>query len=328
MSSFDRRDFCTLVAVNFSALLLSQCASPPPPPPTPIVPVTSVPPGGVPAPQPAPVYNGRLPWNTVFKGEDKFYALTARAQRENWAALPLGRRTATVGRALTGTRYGNYTLEIDNRIESPSVNLYALDCWTFYEVSLAFARMIGTHPAPWSPVELLRMVEMERYRNGRCDGTYLSRMHHLEEVFADNQRRGLGTNVTRSLGGVPVRRNVREMQIAWRNYRYLRSNPSLRSGIAKVEGRVSRLPVTYIPKNRVAGIESRLQDGDVLAIASKDDTGYTSHVGLAVRNGSTCRFMHATSSYDKGRCCIVDTRISAYLGEKSDNMGLIVFRPV
>lgn len=328
MSSFDRRDFCALVAANFSALLLSHCASPPEPPPAPIIPVTSVPPGGVPAPQPAPVYSGRLPWSTVFKGEDKFYALAARAERENWAALPLGRRTVTVGRALTGTRYGNYTLEIDDHIEAPSVNLYALDCWTFYEVSLAFARMIATHPAPWSPVELLRMVEMERYRNGRCDGSYLCRMHHLEEVFADNQRRGLGTNVTRSLGGVPVRRNVREMQIAWRSYRYLRSNPSLRSGIAKVEGRVSRLPVSYIPKHRVAGIESRLQDGDVLAIASKDDSGYTSHVGLAVRSGSTCRFMHATSSYDKGRCCIVDTRISAYLGEKSDNMGLIVFRPV
>lgn len=165
MSSFDRRDFCTLVAANFSALLLSQCSTPPPPP---IIPVTSVPPG-VPAPQPVPVYHGRLPWNTVFKGEDKFYALTARAQSENWAALPLARRTATVGRALAGTRYGNYTLEIDDRVEAPSVNLYALDCWTFYEVSLAFARVIGTHPGPWSPVELLRMVEMERYRNGLCD---------------------------------------------------------------------------------------------------------------------------------------------------------------
>lgn len=253
--------------------------------------------------------------------------LCGRAEREQWGSLPIGARTVTVGRALTGTPYANFTLEIDDRIESPSVNLHALDCWTFYEVSLAFARMVGSHPGPWSSTELLRLVELERYRNGVCDGTYLSRMHHLEEVFHDNENRGLGVNVTRSLGGVPVRRNIREMQIAWRHYRYLRNNPSLRGGIARVEQRVSRLPVNYIPKNRVAGIESRLQDGDVLAIACRDQSGYTSHVGLAVRDGSTCRFMHATSSRDKGRCCVVDRRISTYLYEKQDNMGLIVFRP-
>jgi hypothetical protein len=152
-------------------------------------------------------------------------------------------------------------------------------------------------------------------------------MHHLEEVFADNQRRGLGSNITRSLGGVPVRRNIREMQVAWRSYRYLRNNPSLRTGIARVEARVSSLPVSYIPKSRVARIESQLQNGDVLAIACADSGGYTSHVGLALRDGSTCRFMHATSSRDKGRCCIVDRRISQYLAEKRDHMGLIVFRP-
>ncbi len=314
-----RRDFVSLFAANGAALLLTQCASQPSPPPAPSAAAT--------APAPPPVYRGRLPWNTVFRGEDRFNALCARAQRENWASLPLGHRTVAVGRALVGTPYGNYTLEIDDHVESPAVNLYELDCWTFYETSLAFARMVGSHPAPWYPTELLKYIELERYRGGCCNGGYLSRMHHLEEVFYDNQRRGLGRNVTKSLGGVPVRRNIREMQVAWRSYRYLRNNPSLRSGIARVEGRVSGLPVTYIPKNRVAGIESRLQDGDILAIASRDETGYTSHVGMAVRQGSTCRFMHATSKRDKGRRCIVDGRISSYLTEKSDNMGLIVFRP-
>lgn len=271
-------------------------------------------------------YRG-LPWNTVFVGEDKFQSLCAQAQRGQWAQLPIGQRTCTVGRALLGVSYGNYTLEIHDRIESPSANLRMLDCWTFYEISLAFARMIRSHPAPWQATELLHFIELERYRGGKCDGTYLSRMHQLEEVFYDNERRGLGTNVTRSLGGVRVERNVREMQIAWKQYRYLRNNPSLLSGIAKVESRVSNLPVTYIPRNKVAGIEHLLRDGDVLAIASYDETAYTSHVGLALRKGDTCRFMHATSSRDKGRCCVVDTRISQYLTEKSSNMGLIVFRP-
>jgi hypothetical protein len=281
----------------------------------------------VPTGNPSTPYQGRLPWNTVFKGENRFHALCDQAKANNWAALPLGERTTTVGKALLGTPYGNYTLEIDDHIESPSVNFNALDCWTFYEVSLAFARMVRTQPEPWTGADLLRYVEMERYRGGHCDGGYLSRMHQLEEVFYDNENRGLGRNETRSLGGVPIHRNVREMQIAWHHYRYLANNPSLVKGMAKVESRVSRLPVSYIPRAHVSGIESRIADGDVLAIVSADDSGYTSHVGLALRDGSNCRFMQATSRHDKGRCCIIDGRISHYLAEQSDHIGLIVFRP-
>ena len=97
--------------------------------------------------------------------------------------------------------------------------------------------------------------------------------------------------------------------------------------MAKIENQISALPVYYIPNSKVASIESKLQDGDVLAIVTDWHSTYTSHVGLAKRDGATCRFMHATSSRDKGRRCIVDTRISKYLREKSSNIGLIVFRP-
>lgn len=310
----DRRHFLTSLGGTAAGMLLAQCSAAPKS-------TATQPPSSPSGPSP------RLPWSTVFKGEAKFRELCSRAQRDNWAALPLGRRTVAAARALLGTPYGNYTLEIDNRVESPSVNLYVLDCWTFYEAALAMARMVKSKPGPWSQGDLLRFIELERYRGGRCDGTYLSRMHHLEEVFSDNERRGLGRNVTRSLGGVRIHRTVREMQIAWRDYRYLRSNPSLLSGMAKVEARVSALPVYYIPKSRVAGIESSLQDGDVLAVVGRDETAYTTHVGLAVRDGRCCRFMHATSKYDKGHRCIIDGRISSYLNEGRSHIGLIVFRP-
>lgn len=271
----------------------------------------------------------RLPWATIFKGESKFRALCDRARRENWASRPIGERTNAFGTALCGTAYENYTLEIDDRIESPSVNFNALDCWTFYEMSLAMARLIKNPPSSWTREALLHYIELERYRGGKCDGTYVSRMHHLEEVFADNERRGLGRNVTASLGGIPLRRRVKYMQTgaAIRSSRYLRNNTSMVPALAKVENYISTLPVTYIPNSKVSSIESKLQNGDVLAIVTNWHSTYTSHVGLAKRDGSTCRFMHATSSRDKGRRCIVDTRISRYLREKSTNIGLIVFRP-
>jgi hypothetical protein len=110
-----------------------------------------------------PPFEQRLPMEVVFKGGDKFQRLVKQAQRENWATLPIGERTARVGKALLGTPYVNYTLEIHDRIESPSVNFQGLDCWTFYEISLAFARMLRLKPGDYTPEDLLALVELERY---------------------------------------------------------------------------------------------------------------------------------------------------------------------
>src|ERR1043166_7109865 len=85
----------------------------------------------------------RLPFGTVFKGQDQFNRLVAKAKAENWKELPIGDRTAAVGKSLVGTRYKHFTLEIDNRIESPSVNFQGMDCWTFFEIALGFARMLN-----------------------------------------------------------------------------------------------------------------------------------------------------------------------------------------
>ncbi len=38
----------------------------------------------------------------------------------------------------------NYSLEADNKIESPVVNMRGMDCWTYYENALAISRMLGS----------------------------------------------------------------------------------------------------------------------------------------------------------------------------------------
>lgn len=268
-----------------------------------------------------------LPLSKTFKGEAKFQRLLARARQENWRALLIGERTAKVGMALLGTPYVNYTLEIDDHIEAPSANFEGMDCWTFYEISLAFARMIREKPVGATPQDLLRFIELERYRDGKCDGSYLSRMHFLEEVFADNTRRGLAINPTRELGGVRLQRNITEMTSAWRSYRYLRNNPSLLPKMARIQEKVSALPVYHIPKSKVASVEKYLRTGDIIAITSRDTSGYTSHVGIAVKQKDGVHLMHATSSRSRGRKCILDVRISEYLNRSKDHYGIIVYRP-
>lgn len=275
-----------------------------------------------------PEFEQRLPMEVIFKGSEKFHRLVKQAQRENWASLPLGERTARVGKALLGTPYVNYTLEIHDHIESPSVNFQGLDCWTFYEVSLAFARMLREKESGYTPQDLLALVELERYRNGRCDGRYLSRMHFLEEVFADNEARGLSVNPTRDLGSEPLQRQIREMTSAWKSYRYLRNNPALLPEMARIQEKVSALPVNHIPKDQVASIEKYIRTGDIIAITCRDHSAYTSHVGIAVRKADGTHFMHATSRREKGRKVILDCRISDYLKRSDDHHGIVIYRPL
>lgn len=270
----------------------------------------------------------RLPMATVFKGEAKFRAMVQQAEKENWRQLPIGARTIRAARAMVGTPYVNYTLEVDDRIESPVVNFGAMDCWTYYENALAFARMLRYKPGPYTPKDMLHMVELERYRDGRCTGSYLSRMHHLEEVFHDNERRGFAKNITpRIPGAVRLKREIREMTVQWKNYRYLRNNPSLLPEMGRIEARVSKLPVYHIPKKNVRAIEGYLQDGDVVAITANWKYNYTSHVGLIVKLKGRAYFTHATSDRDKGRMTIIDRPITDYLNGSSKHAGIVVLRP-
>jgi hypothetical protein len=270
----------------------------------------------------------RLPLGTVFKGESKFHAIVAKAERENWRSLPIGERTVRVARELTGAPYINYSLEVHDHIESPVVNLNAMDCWTFYENALAISRMLAFKPGPYKPEDMLHMVEIERYRDGVCTGNYLSRMHHLEEVFHNNERRGYATNVTRSIPGAErLQREIREMTVQWKSYRYLKNNRSLIAPMGDIESRVSKLPIYHIPRHKVRDAEKYLRDGDVCAITTKWKYGYTSHVGLIVRLKGRAYFTHATSDRDKGRRTIIDRPITDYLNNSSKHAGIIICRP-
>lgn len=276
-------------------------------------------------PPPSPL---RLPISTVFKGESKFHALVAKAERENWRALPLSERTVRVAREMVGTPYVNYTLEVHDKIESPVVNLKAMDCWTYYENALGFARMLRYQPPPYKPEHLLHMIEVERYRNGICTGCYLSRMHHLEEVFYDNQKRGYAKNITSRLpGAVRLQREIREMTVQWKNYRYLSATPSLITPMGQIESQVSRLPVYHIPKSKARAAEAYLQNGDICAITTHGKFGYTSHVGLIMRIKERAYFAHATSDRDKGRMTLIDRPITEYLNENTKHAGMVICRP-
>lgn len=268
-----------------------------------------------------------LPQSVTFKGVKKFEEVVARAMAENWASLPMGARVAQFGLALRGIKYVGWTLEIDDGVESPSANFLGLDCWTFFEVSLGLARMIGRRQRAYQPSDLLREIEWTRYRGGVCRGNYLDRIHYLDEWFTDNAARGNIRNVTREVGPV-VRLTGRgndEMSLNPKLYRYLRANPALVPQLRQLEARLERVPFDCIPKEQVAACEGRIQSGDVIGIVTNRAHVFCSHVGLALRTGDgACHFMHASVTYKK---VVVDKTIHEYLNSVKSHAGIVVGRP-
>jgi hypothetical protein len=266
-----------------------------------------------------------LPESMVFVGPTKYQTLVNRGLSENWRALPVGERTTKVGLALLGTPYKNYTLELDDRIEAPSVNMAGMDCWTFFEIALGTARALKASENP-TPQDLLRMIELDRYRGGACTGVFTSRLHYLEQWLYDNQSRGLVTNVTPSLPGArKLKRELKQMSVVWYRSRQLRADRSLIPEMARIEDQLSRRGIWYVPKSKVPAAEKYLRNGDIVCIVSTWPQGYTSHVGLAYRDGNgVLRFMHASKNAGK---VIIDSRLSSYLNRYRTNAGIMVARP-
>jgi len=267
-----------------------------------------------------------LPLEKTFIGPQKFQQLMNRGYRAGWAKLPIGERVNKFALALRGTPYVNYTLELHDTIEAPSVNMNGMDCWTLFEIALCMARLVAVHPPPYSPQEMLRLIEMDRYRNGRCTGRFDSRLHHLEDWIHDNERRGLVKDITPSLGGKKLYRRMAYMGKKPHLYRQLRADPSLVPAFIRLENELSRRGITYVPRSQVPRIESKLRNGDIICIVTNWHETYTSHVGVASRDSDgVLRFLHASKNH---REVVLDDRLSDYLNKFSTHAGIYVARPL
>src|SRR6266508_744923 len=134
----------------------------------------------------------------VVTGRETFDRLVTQAREHRWAERPIGERSGAIGMALRDTPYVDGTLELYEDREVCSVNLRGLDCVTFFESTLAFARMLrrGGH----TPEALLAEVSFTRYRGGQLTD-YASRLHYLSDWFFDNEHKRVVRLITPELPG-------------------------------------------------------------------------------------------------------------------------------
>lgn len=226
--------------------------------------------------------------------------------------------TLQMASTFLNTPYVAHTLE-GNAIEQLVCRFDALDCTTLVDiaVSLAVARQ-----RELSYEEFLNTMTQLRYVNATIDG-YASRQHYFLSWRNENQERGLLTDVTKSLGGVPYPKKINFMSAHASLYAGITSDTVL-DKIRENERKINAGSYYYIPKNAVKGIESKLKDGDIIGITSTVEGLDCNHQGIVSMKNNRAYLLHASTTAQK--VILSPEPLADYLASVRRHSGIIVLR--
>jgi len=247
--------------------------------------------------------------------------------------LPVGELVAIIGTTFVGTPYEPGTLELPGQ-ERLVVNLRTFDCVTFVEQVLVLAHLVRDPSVmPDADPESGRafrdryreLLTELRYRDGRIDG-YGSRLHYFTEWMNQAASAGWAVDVTAELGGEADPRPIHFMSSNPHAYRQLGEDPALLGGIRAVEDRLSAATRLFVPEARIAGVESGIRNGDIIAAVSTVEGLDIAHTGVAIRHDGRIHLLHAPLVGDSVEISprpLAD-RIRSISGQK----GIRVLRPL
>ncbi len=247
-------------------------------------------------------------------------------------SVPLGLATARVGALAVGTPYEAHLLDAYLRrgdgpppVTEPltlSLTRFARNSFVESCVAVARAARVGGTPT-WKGFG--REVERMRYRNG-LRGDYATRLHYFSEWVADGDKRCLLRDVGFALGGVEDKRPLRFMSEHRDSYVALADDRVFQS-IKEMEQRLDRVSRRVIPTARIAEVEDRIQNGDVIGFATNTPGLDVTHCALAVRDSrGVLRVAHAPLT--GGGVEVSRLALPEYVAALSGASGIMVARPL
>lgn len=269
----------------------------------------------------------------IFQGEAVLQRILTRASQGNWQSLKIGPLMGLIARQLQNTPYQANTLEISPSGEICSVNLNGLDCVTFFETTLALARMIKkaaiAKSSRNSSRALLKEVQWLRYSGGKC-GDYTSRLHYTSAWLLDNQKKGTISILNNLPAMVSLDKNIDFMSSHADSYKPLQAHPELIAKIKAQEAALNKEALRYLPLEKIAAAEHLLQTGDIVALVSNVPGLDVSHTGLIIKEDGVAHFMDASSRPSIMKVTLEHGSISQYLqGSASRQIsGAIFARPL
>lgn len=237
------------------------------------------------------------------------------------ASKPINEIIVEIGKSFIGTDYVAHTLEKGDK-ESVVINLEGLDCYTFFESTLAISRCVKAGKTKFD--DYLIEIENLRYRGGKMND-YPSRLHYFSDWLFDVNRRKIGKDVTKEIGGELLKKNINFMSTHTDSYKQLKGNQKFVSEIAKTEKEISGRDYYWISQSNIKDVESKIQSGDIIGITTNVEGLDIAHTGIAIRlDDGRIHFMHAPNVGYKVQ--ITEKPLADYIAGNKKQNGIMVFR--
>lgn len=239
--------------------------------------------------------------------------------KETHSDEPIQDLVVKIGKSFLGTPYVEKTLELPGE-EKLVINLTGLDCTTYLETVVTLAQIAKQDEVTFEAYE--RELEYLRYQEGERSG-YASRLHYFSDWIYQNQQKGILTDITADIGGVPYPNQPTFMSENPRFYPQL-SDPDLIKEIQTDEAEIAKRNYHFIPKSEIKNHEQKIQSGDLIAITTTLKNLDIVHVGFAVEQNGRIHLMHASTGAMKVE--ISDKPLHDYLAANKSQSGIMVCR--
>jgi len=243
------------------------------------------------------------------------------AEQNELCKKPINEVVVEIGKSFLGTEYVAHTLETEGD-EQLVINLSGLDCTTFLETSLTLARCIKKGKTNFQDYQ--NELTYVRYRDGKMD-KYPSRLHYFSDWIYNNQQKSIVKDITKEIGGKPIKFNVSFMSENPKYYKQLKENPEFIPVIKKQEEEINSREHFFIPEKDIEKIESKIQTGDLIALTTPEKGLDIGHVGIAIKmDNGRIHFLHAPLVGSKVQ--ITESPLSEYVIKNKKRNGIIVLR--
>lgn len=200
------------------------------------------------------------------------------------------------------------------------VNLKIFDCVTFVESMIALAETRRSKTPNFDVFK--QKIAHIRYRNGEID--YAARLHYFSDWIHENEKRGILKNITAEIGGEICDKPVFYMSLKKDTLYGNMADPTTFNRMKKVEDDITKRTKYFIPKNKVAEIESKIKNGDIIAITNRLEGMDMAHTGIAFWQNDRLYMLHSSSQFRQ--VLITDVPLVDYLARNKGQTGIMVAR--
>lgn len=226
-------------------------------------------------------------------------------------------------KSMYGTPYVGGQLGLGDTPEQFKVVIGKTDCILFVEAMLCLARTAKLAPeAPYYQFFVKQLAHC-RYRNPKQIRYFSDRIHYTTEWIRNLEKRGVLKDITLNLGGEDYDHPINYMSKHPSAYKMGADDVAR---IKAIEDELNLVTMTVIKPEYIPGIESRVQDGDIICYVTTISGLDISHVAIACKVNGKLRFIHASSAEMK---VVMDAKeVAAYAAGRRNCAGIKVVRPL